>query len=46
MAAAEECSDERSLKTVFEEGFLLHGRIEDDESPTNSDVFQVFPFLF
>ncbi|XP_067022625.1 immunoglobulin-binding protein 1-like [Acropora muricata] len=40
MAAAEECSDERSLKTVFEEGYLLHGQIEDDETPSNSDVFQ------
>ncbi|KAK2561407.1 Immunoglobulin-binding protein 1, partial [Acropora cervicornis] len=40
MAAAEECTDERSLKTVFEEGYLLHGQIEDDETPSNSDVFQ------
>ena len=45
MAAAEECSDERSLKTVFEEGYLLHGQIENDETPSNSDVFQVFPLF-
>ncbi|XP_015759601.1 PREDICTED: uncharacterized protein LOC107338863 [Acropora digitifera] len=45
MAAAEECSDERSLKTVFEKGYLLHGQIENDETPSNSDVFQFRYFL-
>ena len=42
MAAASESNDEDSVRGVFEQGFLLHCQIEDDEAPSNSDAFQVF----
>ncbi|XP_068670754.1 immunoglobulin-binding protein 1-like isoform X2 [Montipora foliosa] len=40
MAAASESNDEDSVKGVFEQGFLLHCQIENDEAPSNSDAFQ------
>ena len=40
--AAAECSDEgTSLKDVFEQGFLLHCQIEDNDEPSTSEAYQV-----
>lgn len=43
--AAAECSAESvdgvSLKDVFEQGFLLHSQIENDNEPSTSEVLQV-----
>lgn len=41
MAAAECQNEGPSLKDVFEQGFFLHGQIEDSDEPSNSEVFQV-----
>ena len=41
MAAAERSDEGTSLKDVFEQGFLLHSQIEDDDEPSTSEAFQV-----
>ena len=35
-----------SLKEVFDQGFLLHSQLEDDDEPSSSEVFQVYCFFF
>lgn len=40
MAAAERSDEGTSLKDVFEQGFLLHSQIEDDDEPSTSEAFQ------
>lgn len=44
---AAECVDDGvSLKDAFEQGFLLHSQLEDDDEPSSSEVFQVMFIYF
>ena len=38
MAAANEGT---SLRDIFEQGFILHSQLEDDDEPSSSEIFQV-----
>lgn len=45
MAAAERV-EAIPLREIFEQGFVLHCQIEDDDEPSTSEIFQVFLKLF
>ena len=32
---------ETSLRDTFEQGFILHSQLEDDDEPSSSEIFQV-----
>ena len=42
--AAAESSKALSLGDIFEQGFVLHCEIEDDDGSNTSEIFQVFFF--
>ena len=39
--AAENVEEGTSLRDIFEQGFILHGQLEDDDAPSSSEMFQV-----
>ena len=44
--AAAESSKALSLGDIFEQGFVLHCEIEDDDGSSTSEICQVFFFTF
>ena len=44
--AAAESSKALSLGDIFEQGFVLHCEIEDDNGSSTSEIFQVFLHSF
>ena len=39
--AAENVDKGISLRDIFEQGFILHGQLEEDDEPSSSEMFQV-----
>ena len=39
--AAANVEEGTSLRDIFEQGFILHSQLEDDDEPSSSEIFQV-----
>lgn len=44
--AAENVEEGTSLRDIFEQGFILHTQLEDDDEPSSSEIFQVMIINF
>ena len=44
--AAANIEEGTSLRDIFEQGFILHSQLEDDDEPSLSEIFQVMITYF